>query len=108
MNKKNIEQFSTISKIIYPNGKIYISSDYTADINYFGSVNSDLIAQDFDIATLESFTITKVILWRGITTLSRLRSLECKFIKELHSNDPKIGYNRSPKFKPAGSQLITQ
>ena len=36
-----------IYKITYPNGKIYIGSDRTGSINYFGSANSELIAKDF-------------------------------------------------------------
>ena len=36
-----------IYKITYPNGKIYIGKDLTDDINYFGSANSKLIANDF-------------------------------------------------------------
>jgi len=36
-----------IYKIIYPNGKIYVWSDLTDSINYFGSASNDLIKKDF-------------------------------------------------------------
>jgi hypothetical protein len=40
----------------YPNGKIYIGQDLTDTINYFGSANSKLIAQDF---TREQISLLK-------------------------------------------------
>jgi hypothetical protein len=36
-----------IYKITYPNGKIYVGKDVTDSVNYFGSANSALIANDF-------------------------------------------------------------
>jgi len=36
-----------IYKATHPNGKIYIGQDLTDTIDYFGSPNSNLIAQDF-------------------------------------------------------------
>jgi hypothetical protein len=39
--------FKVVYKVTYPNGKIYVGQDRTDTINYFGSVNSDLIDRDF-------------------------------------------------------------
>jgi len=35
-----------IYKITHPNGKIYVESDLTGSINYFGSANSGLISNE--------------------------------------------------------------
>ena len=84
-----------IYRITYPNGKIYVGSDMTDTITYFGSVNSDLIAQDFTPEARVSFTVTKDILWEGIATRSELVKREREFILSLRSNDPLVGYNRT-------------
>lgn len=39
-------KLKVIYKITYPNGKIYIGKDLTNTLNYFGSANSELIAND--------------------------------------------------------------
>lgn len=52
-----------IYKITYPNGKIYVGKDLTDSINYFGSVSSELIANDFTPAQRRDFVIRKEILW---------------------------------------------
>lgn len=51
-----------IYKITYPNGKIYVGSDLTDSINYFGSTSSDLINKDFTREQRRDFTIRKEIL----------------------------------------------
>ena len=51
-----------ISKITYPNSKIYIGLDLTDTINYFGSANSNLIEPDFTREQRRDFTIRKEIL----------------------------------------------
>jgi hypothetical protein len=90
-----------VYKIIYPNGKIYVGRDITNTINYFGSVNSALIAADFDDDSRRDFTIRKIILWESDSaTLQEVNRMELRFIRELHANDPNIGYNRWPPFKP--------
>lgn len=35
-----------VYKITYPNGKIYVGKDLTGTLNYFGSIDSQLIEQD--------------------------------------------------------------
>lgn len=88
-----------IYKITYPNGKIYIGKDLTDTINYFGSANSELIAKDFTRAERQSITITKDILLES-EDASEINRKESVFIREHQSNNPMIGYNRWPKFKP--------
>lgn len=47
-------------------------------------------------------TLHKEILWESQTvTMSELRALETKFIRETGANNPAIGYNRAPKYVPA-------
>jgi hypothetical protein len=51
-----------IYKITYPNGKLYIGKDLTDTSTYFGSVDSDLVANDFTREQRKDFTIRKEIL----------------------------------------------
>jgi hypothetical protein len=60
-----------VYKVTYPNGKIYIGQDRTNSINYFGSANSELIAQDFTREQRRDFTIRKQILWESETRDTR-------------------------------------
>lgn len=90
-----------IYKITYPNGKIYIGKDLTNTLNYFGSANSQLIAQDFSWDQQRDFTIRKEIIWESPTaSVNEVNAKEVEFILFFKSNDPAIGYNRWPKFKP--------
>ena len=92
---------SVVYKITYPNGKIYVGSDLTDDIRYFGSASAKHIGQDFTREQRRDFTVRREILWESDTaSKSEVLRKEQEFIKELRSNDPAIGYNRSPKFKP--------
>jgi len=87
-----------IYKITYPNGKIYVGSDLTDSINYFGSADSDLIKNDFTREQRQDFTIRKEIIWESENaTKSEVIKKEMEFIKSLKSNDPNIGYNQFPK-----------
>ena len=89
-----------ICKIIYPNKKIYIGKDLTGTLNYFGSADSNLIERDFTKEETRDFTIRKEIIWESETaTDSEVNKKEVEFIRELGSNNPKIGYNQWPKFK---------
>jgi hypothetical protein len=89
-----------VYKITYPNGKIYIGSDLTADINYFGSANDDLIARDFTREQRRDFAIRKEVVWESETaTDAEVRQKEFEYIVMLRSNDPEVGYNRRPKFR---------
>jgi DNA modification methylase len=89
---------NVIYRITYPNGKIYIGQDRTNSINYFGSADSARIAEDFTAEQRRSFTITRDILWESETaTRAEVTRKEIEFILIHKSNDPAIGYNRTPK-----------
>lgn len=89
--------YQVVYKITYPNGKIYVGQDRTDSINYFGTVDHDLIAADFPREQRRSFTITREILWESENaTRSEVCAKELEFIKSFRSNDPTIGYNRWP------------
>lgn len=88
-----------VYKITYPNGKIYIGKDLTGTLNYFGSANSALIEQDFAPEEMRDFTIRKQILWESNTCCDReLSQKEVFYIRKYGSNNPRVGYNRWPKF----------
>lgn len=89
-----------VYKITYPNSKIYVGSDMTDDVRYFGSANAKHVEQDFTPEERRDFTVRREVLWESATVCrSELVLKEHRFIKELRSNDPAIGYNRSPRFK---------
>jgi hypothetical protein len=93
-----------IYKVTYPNGKIYIGLDLTDALNYFGSANSLLIEKDFTREQRRDFTIRKEILegFPDTTDNSEVYRREMALIIEHGSNDPSIGYNRTPKFREQG------
>jgi len=89
-----------IYKITYPNGKIYVGKDLTDSINYFGSAQSKIIADDFTRDQRRSFTVNREILWESETaTIQEINVAELNFIRLFSSNDPAVGYNRWPKLK---------
>lgn len=86
-------------KVIYR--KIYIGKDLTDSINYFGSASDQLIAKDFTREERRDFTIRKEILWESeIATDKEVNLKEVEYIWHYQSNNPAIGYNQTPKFKP--------
>jgi hypothetical protein len=90
---------SVVYKITYPNGKIYVGQDLTDDINYFGSADSVLIEKDFTKQQRRSFTVTREILWQSRkATREQVNATEKALILSLRANDPRIGYNKMPKF----------
>jgi len=95
---------NVIYRITYPNGKIYIGQDRTNSINYFGSASSELIARDFTAEERRSFTITRDILWESESACrADVTRIEVEFIRRYRSNDPSIGYNQSPPFRPSAA-----
>jgi hypothetical protein len=87
-----------IYKITYPNGKIYVGSDLTDSINYFGSADSEHISKDFTREQRYDFTIRKQIIWESENaTKTEVLKKEMELIKELKSNQFEIGYNQFPK-----------
>jgi hypothetical protein len=94
------QNLKIIYKITYPNGKIYIGKDLTNTFRYFGSPNSKLLESDFTDEQKKDFTIRREILWQSNYATDReANNKEVELILKHKSNDPKIGYNRSPKFK---------
>ena len=93
-----------IYKITYPTGKIYIGKDSVGSSRYFGSPNMNLINEDFTTLPEEvrkNYTIRKEILWESESaTEKELSEKEIEFIRIYKSNNPAIGYNQWPKFKP--------
>lgn len=93
-------KLKVIYKITYPNGKIYVGQDITDDINYFGSANSALVAQDFTREQRRDFTIRNEILWESYSaTNAEITANENELIVSTGANNPTIGYNRHPPFK---------
>ena len=91
-----------IYKITYPNGKIYVGKDLTGALNYFGSADSGLIEQDFTSEQQQDFTIRKQSLWQSESSSDQeANAIEVEMILNLRSNDPAIGYNQWPRFKPS-------
>ncbi|AUS81238.1 hypothetical protein C1701_26180 [Actinoalloteichus sp. AHMU CJ021] len=89
-----------VYKITYPNGKIYVGSDVTGTVTYFGSVNDELVAADHTPEQLRDFTVRKQVLWESPTAEpTEVRARERQYIETLQSNNPDIGYNRTPKFR---------
>jgi hypothetical protein len=98
MQKK--PRIKVIYKITYPNGKIYIGKDLTGSINYFGSADDNLIAQDFTKKQRRDFTVRREILWESRTASDyEVNEKEVEFITSFNSIDPAIGYNRWPRRK---------
>lgn len=85
-------------KITYPNGKIYVGKDLTNTLTYFGSVNSEIVEQDFSEEEKKDFSIRKEILLESYDE-KEINQSESKFILKYQSNNPEIGYNKWPKFK---------
>ncbi len=97
---ENLQDVKIIYKITYPNGKIYVGSDLTDSINYFGSANSSYIEKDFTREERRDFTIRKEIIWESENAnTSEVIKKEMEFIKLLKSNEPNVGYNQFPKIK---------
>ena len=89
-----------IYKITYPNDKIYIGKDLTGTFRYFGSPNSKLLETDFSDKEKKDFTIRREILWQSNDAADKeVNKKEIELILKFQSNNPKISYNRSPKFK---------
>jgi hypothetical protein len=95
-----IDQIRTVYKITWPNQKIYVGSDQTDSIGYFGSPDRRLIEADFPTrAARRIMTVTREIIWESNTAdKAEVLKKEREFIVALGANDPDKGYNRRPKF----------
>lgn len=90
-----------VYKITYPNGKIYIGQDVTDSITYFGSPNNALVERDYTRDQKRDFIIRKEIIWESEeATKEEVTKKEIELIQKYHSNDPRIGYNQRPSYKP--------
>lgn len=89
---------AVVYKVTWPNGKIYVGSDLTDTISYFGSPKKRLIERDFPTRDdRRTVTVTREILWESCdATRSEVLAMERKLIVKLRANDPAIGYNLLP------------
>jgi len=92
-----------IYMITYPTKMIYIGKDLVGSHRYFGSPDMDIVNADFEKLPKEirmDYSVRKQILWESDTaTDEEAAAKEVEFIRQYGSNNPKIGYNRWPKFK---------
>ncbi len=99
-----VTRLKQVFKITYPNGKIYVGSDLTGSISYFGSPGDKAkarIAADLGPHGCREFTATKTILWEcGTATKAETLTVEREWIIRLGANNPSIGYNGTPRFRP--------
>jgi hypothetical protein len=89
-----------IYKITWPNRKIYVGSDLTDSIRYFGSPDKRAISADFPTREArQDMTVRREILWESDSaTDAEVRAKERELIVSLGANDPVRGYNRNPAF----------
>lgn len=86
-----------VYKITFPNGKIYVGKDIGGSghsLRYFGSWNNAAVEADFSREELTTFVLRKDILFESADK-SEVTRREAELIRELRSNDPDVGYNRS-------------
>lgn len=89
-----------IYKITFPNNKIYIGKDVGRGghtFNYFGSWNDEYVKKDFSRKELLDFSIRKEILFES-ANIDEINTKEVEYIRKYDSNNPRIGYNRWPKY----------
>jgi hypothetical protein len=93
-----------VFKITYPTGKIYIGKDSFGSARYMGSPDRHLVNEDFTNLSEEqrrSYVVQKEILWESDSaTEQELAAKEVEFIRRYRSNDPRVGLNRWPPFRP--------
>lgn len=94
-----------VYKLTYPNGKVYIGSDVLGigNLTYFGSPSAaakSRINAENDAYRLD-FIVRKEIVWESETaTDAEVRAMEVKLIRDQRANDPDIGYNLTPRWRP--------
>ena len=82
-----------IYKIIWANGKIYVVSDLTNSITYFGSPDKRRLEIDFPTReTRRDIAIRREILWESDSaTDAEVRIKEREYIVSIRANDPERG-----------------
>lgn len=99
-------EYKVVYKVTWPNGKIYVGSDVTDNIAYFGSPsNAAIQAIEADFPNREErkyISIIREILWESKEASdAEVRRVERFYIERLRSNEPTVGYNIRPLFRPA-------
>ncbi len=96
------DRLKVVYEITYPNGKIYVGLDLTGTATYFGSPSqSENIAADLGPDGYRDLTVRKRVLWESRTaTDAEARAEEVRLIRERRANDPAVGYNLWPRFRP--------
>jgi len=91
-------RYKVIYKVTWPTGKIYVGSDLTDSISYFGSPDPRLIEQDFPTREARrKMTVTREILWESADAENAaVLARERDFILRLRASDPAVGYNLRP------------
>lgn len=94
-----MRKMKVVYKITWPNGKIYIGSDLTDSIAYFGSPDQRRIEADFSSREARrDMTVRREILWESeIASNAEVLRKERELIVALRANDPTTGYNKNPK-----------
>lgn len=93
------QKIKVVYKVTWPNGKIYVGSDLTDSITYFGSPNKRLIEVDFPTREARrDMTVRREILWESeVASSADVLRKERELIIAFRANDPTVGYNRSPR-----------
>lgn len=95
-----MQKIKVIYKITWPNRKIYVGSDLTDSIIYFGSPDKRLIEADFPTREARrDMAVRREILWESeIASSAEVLRKEREFIIAFRANDPAVGYNRNPRY----------
>jgi len=92
-----------VFKVTYPWGKIYIAKAACESGRYFGTPDRDIVNADFlqlPPDARKRYSVAKEILWESDTASNAEASaMEVQMILKFDSNNPKVGYNRWPKWK---------
>lgn len=94
-----IQKVKVIYKVTWPNGKIYVGSDLTDSITYFGSPDKRLIEADFPTREArQDMLVRREILWESeVASNAEVLRKERELIIAFRANDPTVGYNINPK-----------
>ena len=95
------QRMKVVYKVTWPNGKIYVGSDLTDSITYFGSPDKRLIEADFPTREArQNITVRREILWESDTASNaEVLRMEKESIIALRANDSAIGYNKTPRHR---------
>lgn len=78
----------------------------TGTLRYFGSWKVDLVAADLTPGQLRDLTLRKQILWESDTaTKAEVTAKENELILQHESNNPAVGYNLRPPYRPSLGSL---